>query len=133
MPTFGQLRRHVEYQRKASDLRSADFYADLWSADLEIFETRAPRGKFEQIQWLRVLGKIASEFGASKSEEDARLRREFREYCRLSMLALREGLPDAAGGIRWLAREAPNLLPRRVSAHFIAARIADSLGPRRRA
>jgi hypothetical protein len=129
MPSFGQIRQNVERQRSAADTGRAEYFAQRWNASLEIFESRIPSGRFEQIQWLRALGKVVTEFGAPKNESDAIAHRNLRELCRLNMLALYARMPDAAAGLRYLAGATSSLAPDRVSAHFIAARIADSLGP----
>ncbi|KAF2988895.1 hypothetical protein MJC1_04025 [Methylocystis sp. MJC1] len=133
MPSFGQIRQNVEKQRCETDLKRAGYFAGLWNASLEIFETRAPSGRFEQVQWVRALGKIATGFDGPRSEMEARARHDFRALCRLNMAALHARLPEAAVGLRQMAQATALLAPDRVSAHLIAGQIARSLGPRKSA
>ncbi len=131
MPSFGQIRQNVERQRAAENRERAGYFAERWNASLEIFETRAPSGRFEQVQWVRALGKIATGFGEPQNEAQARARRDFRTLCRINMSALRARLPEAAAGLRQMAQATALLVPDRLSAHLIADQIARSLGPHR--
>lgn len=129
MPSYGQIRKGVQQQRSTSSILEAELHAAHWLSSLEAFESMVPSGRFEQIQWLRALGKVGSEFSPAKSAQEAKSRRQLRELCRFAMLALYAGLPEAACGIRNLAQVAPVLVPNRVSAHFIAERLLESLRP----
>ncbi|HEY8163103.1 MAG: hypothetical protein ACR650_03470 [Methylocystis sp.] len=131
MPSFGQIRQNVEKQRSAENRERAGYFAERWIASLEIFESRAPSGRFEQVQWVRALGKIATGFDQPQDEAQASARRDFRTLCRINMSALRARLPEAAVGLRQMAQATTSLAPDRVSAHLIAEQIARSLGPRR--
>jgi hypothetical protein len=131
MPSFGQIRQNVEMQRSAKSVEQAEYFAEKWSASLEAFESRIPSGRFEQVQWVRALGKIATGFGAPQNEAQARARKEFRRLCRFNMAALRVGSSNAAVGLRQMAQATPLFVPDRISAHLIADRIARSLGPRK--
>jgi hypothetical protein len=130
MPSFGQIRRNVEKQRSATDFEVACYFAERWNDSLEIFETRSPSGRFEQVQWVRALGKIATGFEPANSNEEATARRDLRRLCRFVMSALRARSPDAAIGLRQIAQATALIVPHRMSAHLIAHRIARSLGPR---
>jgi hypothetical protein len=132
VPSYGQIQKNVKQQRSASSIEEAEFYASRWCDSLEAFESCTPTNRFEQVQWLRALGKVGSEFGAPRTRGEALGRRDLRELCRLNMVALYAGLPDAAAGLRELARATPQLVPSRISAHLIADRLLDSLGPRRK-
>ncbi len=124
MPSFGAIRRDWERQAAAKGAAAAVF-ADRWIACLEEFEQRTPRGRFQQVQWLRTLAKLVVRIGA----DDAPAARDLAELCRRAMISLRRGSPEAGQFIRLVGSATPILAPRFPSAHAIAERLSQSLGP----
>lgn len=130
MPTFGAIRRNIERQTAATNGELAERFADLWIARLEEFEQRCPRSRLEQVQWLRTLAKITTKIDEPADGHEARAWRDLCHLCRRSMTALHRDHPHAAEAIREVVTATPILAPRFLSAHSIAERLSESLGPK---
>jgi hypothetical protein len=130
MPTYGAIRRDLDKQTASTDADAAAHFADKWILSLEEFEQRIPGGRFEQVQWLRSLAKIATKIDRPADENEATARRRLGELCRVAMAALHGGVPDAAQLVREASAATPVLAPRFLSAHYIAERLLLSLGPK---
>ncbi len=100
MPTYGAIRRDLDKQTTSTDADAAAHFAEKWISSLEEFEQRVPCGRFEQVQWLRSLAKIATKIDRPADENEAAARRRLGELCRFAMTALHRGAPDAAQFVR---------------------------------
>ena len=130
MPSYGAIRRNLDKQAAALRSDLADHFAEKWVASLEEFEDCAPDGRFEQVQWLRALAKIVTRLDRPASSHQASAWREFSRVCRLSMVAVHRGSPEAAELIRRATQATFVVAPRFVSAHSLARQLIDSLGPK---
>jgi hypothetical protein len=125
MPSFGAIRRDLEKQAASTNAVAAAACADRWIACLEEFERSTPRGRFQQVQWLRALAKLVARMGVPTAPEAA----DLAELCRRAMIALHRGAPEAGHLIRLVGAATPILAPGCLSARSISERLTQSLGP----
>lgn len=131
MASWGEVAALIDEEAFAAKIGAkfvARHFRTMRKSRIHHFETTRPQGRREQVRWLRAMAKIAC-LEPPADDLEAMQRVWFRWMCQFAMFAIHVRLPDAPHRIRAAALSVDKYAPRCASAHAIAKRLLESLGP----